>query len=61
MMGKNPNRGYIRPSAKELPTDRDYRGTATVNGKEYWVSGYTETSKTKKGKTWINLVFQEKT
>lgn len=51
-------RGYLRHAdEKELPTDRDYRGTAQIDGKNYWVSGYKK--RTKEGnRPYLRLVFK---
>lgn len=44
---------------KENEDDRDYNGACLIDGKEYWVSGYKNTSKNT-GKTYLGLMFKSK-
>src|SRR5262245_3655007 len=50
----NTNRGALfRDSNKSKETDRDYSGSINVDGVEYWLSGWTKTSK--KGAKFLSL------
>lgn len=55
----NDNDGAIFPNRdKKGSSDRDFSGSATVNGIEYWVSGWV--NKSKKGTKYMKLRFTEK-
>jgi len=36
----NEGQGYLQKADKQVPEDRDYRGSCRVGGKRYWISGY---------------------
>ena len=44
---------------KETTSHPDYKGTATINGVEYWLSSWINTSKSD-GKKYMALSFQPK-
>jgi hypothetical protein len=55
----NTNRGVLfKNDRKEGDKDRDYQGTATIEGKEYWVSVWV--NKSKAGKNYMSLSFKAK-
>jgi hypothetical protein len=43
---------------KEKNEDRDYSGSATINSREYWLSGWKKTSKS--GTPFLSLSFKPK-
>jgi hypothetical protein len=43
---------------KESDEDRDYSGSATINGREYWLSGWKR--KSKSGTPFLSLSFKAK-
>lgn len=56
-----PNRGSLFKNAdKQSDTDRDYSGTALIDGPpgEYWVSGWVQ--ETSSGKKYLSLSFKPK-
>ena len=56
----NRNRGALfKNDQKDGDKDRDYSGTLDVNGNEYWLSGWVNTSK-KTGKKFLSLSIKPK-
>jgi hypothetical protein len=54
-----PNRGSIFKAAQKLKADdRDFTGSALIEGKGYWVSGWR--AKSKDGRQYLNLSFKPK-
>lgn len=54
----NENRGRLsRNERKEKETHPDMKGSATINGVEYWISGWTKEND--RGK-WLSLSFEQK-
>lgn len=43
---------------KQKETHPDFKGSALIDGKAYWVSGWKK--KTGAGKTWLSLAFKAK-
>ncbi len=55
----NTNRGAIfRNDQKAKESERDYSGTLNVNGTDYWVSGWLNTSA--KGTRYLSLLIKPK-
>jgi hypothetical protein len=53
------NRGVLfRDEKKSEPADRDYSGSINIAGVEYWLSGWTKTSK--KGTKFLSLSVKPK-
>lgn len=48
----------FKNTRKESPNHPDLSGTALINGKHYWVSGWKKTDKN--GDAWVSLAFKEK-
>lgn len=46
-----------RNERKEQPNHADYRGKATIDGVEYWISGWIKTGENGK---WLSLSFKPK-
>lgn len=61
----NSNSGILTKNDKgDNPKRPDYRGSAEVDGKKYWVSGWImvvreDTAKMRKGDKFMSLKFQE--
>ena len=56
----NNNKGALfKNDKKESDTHPDYRGTAEIEGIEYWVSSWINTAKSS-GKTYMSLAFTRK-
>lgn len=54
----NDNRGRLsRNERKDKDTHPDMKGSATINGVEYWISGWTKENE--RGK-WLSLSFEAK-
>jgi hypothetical protein len=51
-----PNRGSLFPFEKQKDGDRDYAGSALIDGVEFWVSGWR--AETKAGRKYLNLSFK---
>ena len=57
-MNDYPNSGLIfRDADKQGERDRDYKGSCTIDGKEYWISGWIKEGR--KGK-FLSLSFKTK-
>lgn len=57
-MNTRDNSGRLsRNGRKEKETHPDMKGSATINGVEYWVSGWTKEND--RGK-WLSLSFEQK-
>lgn len=57
-MNDKDNRGRLsRNERKEKETHPDMKGSATINGVEYWISGWTKEND--RGK-WLSLSFEQK-
>jgi hypothetical protein len=48
----------FKNNEKQKDEDRDYSGTATINGREYWLSGWKKRSKS--GTPFLSLSFKPK-
>lgn len=62
-MYDNNNTGTLNKNdRKELPNHPDYKGQITVEGVEYWVSGWVKTAQKGKnaGKSFLSLSLQPK-
>ena len=55
---KNMNGVLFVNDRKDKETHPDYKGSATVNGVEMWVSGWRKS--TKDGKKYLSLAFKAK-
>jgi hypothetical protein len=54
------NSGILRKNKnKDAPDDRDAQGEATIDGVDYWISGYTRKYK-KDGEKYVTLRFKRK-
>lgn len=54
----NDNRGRLsRNERKDKETHPDMKGSATINGVDYWISGWTKENE--RGK-WLSLSFEPK-
>ena len=51
-----PNSGYLFPNKKTKETQPDYRGKATIDGKDWAVSGWT---RQKDGEAMISLSYTD--
>jgi hypothetical protein len=51
-----PNRGSLFKADKQGDTDRDYSGTALIEGRLFWVSGWV--SESKAGRKYLSLSFK---
>lgn len=57
-MAKFDNSGSLRKNdRKEKPTHADYKGKATVDGVEYWLSAWIKSSDDGK---WLSIAFKPK-
>lgn len=57
---QKPNTGSLFVNdKKETDKHPDYTGTALINGKEYYISGWRNIAKSS-GKTYLSLAFKEK-
>ena len=57
-MAKYDNSGSLsRNDRKEQPNHPDYKGKATVDGVEYWLSGWIKEGENGK---WLSLAFKQK-
>jgi hypothetical protein len=55
----NTNRGALfRNNRREADTDADFRGSINVGGTEYWLNGWSKTSKA--GEKYLSLPVREK-
>lgn len=56
---QKPNSGSLFVNdKKEADNHPDFRGSALIDGREVWVSGWRK--KTKDGKHWLSLAFKPK-
>ena len=51
------NSGSLWKNRKEKPTQPDYNGTATIDGKQYRMSGWV--NKSKAGANYLRVLFSE--
>lgn len=56
-MSKDNSGRLSRNDRKEKETHPDMKGSATINGVEYWISGWTKEND--RGK-WLSLAFEQK-
>ena len=55
---KNNSGALFKNDAKRDTKDRDYSGQAMIDGAEYWISGWDNTSKS--GTKYLGLTFKPK-
>ena len=56
-MEQKNNSGSLYKNAKDKPTQPDYTGSATIDGKQYRVSGWV--NKSKAGTNYLRILFSE--
>ena len=56
-MEQKNNSGSLYKNRKEKPTQPDYNGTATIDGKQYRMSGWV--NKSKAGTNYLRVLFTE--
>lgn len=58
-MSEKEARGSLRRNnKKEKDTHADYRGSAMIDGRSYWIAGWVKTGET--GDKWLSLSFKLK-
>lgn len=55
-INQNPSVGYLYPNDKKTERSPDWRGKVSVNGKDFYMSGW---NKTKDGKDMITVSITE--
>lgn len=56
-MSRDNSGSLSRNKRKEKPTHADMKGKATIDGVEYWISGWTKENDDGK---WLSLAFERK-
>ena len=59
-MPREMNGSLSKNKAKATEKDRDYKGSAQINGVAYWVSGWIKFDD-KTNEPWLSLSFSQKT
>ena len=60
MAERDNNGALFTNDRKEKENHPDYKGSATINGVEYWVSGWIKAPSGKATKKWMSLAFEAK-
>ena len=60
MADRDNNGALFTNDRKEKENHPDYKGSATIGGVEYWVSGWIKQPSGKATKKWMSLAFEVK-